>query len=244
MSFDPHFRRTELDRTTFPAWRDGILEAEAHGAAHAGESRTYPGYPRWPLLRVRPRLWPPLDHALANRRCHYPLGEALPSLRQMSRLLLGAHGTNGQLHRGPTPSAGGLQALELYICTLQAGWLPAGIYHYDRIGHYLSQLATTASRPELEQLVPSLGQLQGGSVVILIIGDGERVCAKYSDRGLRFLLLEAGHLMQNICLVSGSLGMATVPLGGFFEREIARRMSLPDGDVVLYAGACGGAPRQ
>jgi hypothetical protein len=50
--------------------------------------------------------------------------------------------------------------------------------------------------------------------------------------------------MQNICLLSASLGLATVPLGGFFEREIARRLDLPDTDVVLYAGACGSAPRQ
>jgi SagB-type dehydrogenase family enzyme len=243
MALDPVYGRTELDRTTFPTWRDGILEAEAHGAAEPGEPRSYPGYRRWPLLRVRPRLWPPLDYSLVRRRCRYPLGEELPSRRQMSRLLLGAHGISGQLSRGPTPSAGGLQALERYFFAFRAGWLPAGIYHYDRTGHHLSQLATTASRAALEPMVPSLQQLQGGTLLFVAVGDGSRVRAKYSERGLRFLLLEAGHLMQNICLVSASLCLATVPLGGFFESEVARRMQLPETDVVLYTGVCGPVQR-
>jgi nitroreductase len=53
------------------------------------------------------------------------------------------------------------------------------------------------------------------------------------------LLLEAGHLMQNLCLLSQSLGLTTVPLGGFFERELARRLTLLESDEVLYAGVCG-----
>ncbi len=67
------------------------------------------------------------------------------------------------------------------------------------------------------------------------------MCGKYAERGLRFLLLEAGHLMQNLCLVSASLGLSTVPLGGFFERQLARRLMLLASDEVLYAGICGSA---
>jgi SagB-type dehydrogenase family enzyme len=117
-----------------------------------------------------------------------------------------------------------------------------GFYHYDRPGHYLSQIVPDASRDTLEPLVPSLRQVQGGAVLWLLVGDGARVQAKYSERGLRFLLLEAGHLMQNICLLSRSLGLVTIPLGGFFEQDLARRMRLCNADVVLYAGVCGTAP--
>ena len=63
--------------------------------------------------------------------------------------------------------------------------------------------------------------------------------AKYGDRGLRFLLLEAGHLMQNLCLASASLGLATTPLGGYFEADLAQRLTLPPTDEVLYLGLCG-----
>jgi SagB-type dehydrogenase family enzyme len=232
---DAFFRATALDRTTYPEWRDGILAAEAPPP----EVRSYPGYLRWPLTRVRPRLWPPLDRALARRRCVNRLGRALPSRRAMSRLLTAAHGITGPDSRGPVPSAGGLQALELYVAVLEAGWLPLGLYHYDRAGHHLSQLAAGATRADLRPHIPSLDLVEGGALLWLVVGDGARVRAKYGARGLRFLLLEAGHLMQNLCLASASLGLVTVPLGGFFEVELARLLALPATDEVLYAGVVG-----
>jgi SagB-type dehydrogenase family enzyme len=237
---DAFFRATELGPTTYPEWRDTILEAEALGAALPQEVRSYPGYPRWPLGRVRSRLWPPLDRTLARRRCVNRLGRTLPSRRALSRLLSLAHGVTGADHRGPVPSAGGLQALELYLAVLEAGWLPHGLYHYDRAGHHLSQLASGATRADLRPHVPSLELVEGGALLGLVVGDGARVRAKYRARGLRFLLLEAGHLMQNLCLVSASLGLVTVPLGGFFEAPLARLLALPETDEVLYAGAVGG----
>ena len=54
-------------------------------------------------------------------------------------------------------------------------------------------------------------------------------------------MLEAGHLMQTRCLLSASLGLATVPLGGYRESAVARELALPASDVVLYLGVCGAA---
>jgi SagB-type dehydrogenase family enzyme len=160
----------------------------------------------------------------------------------LSRLLGLAHGVTDVDGRGPTPSAGGLQALELYLAVLSPGWLPAGLFHYDRDSHHLCRLGV-ASREELAPHIPSLQLVQGGSVLWVLVGDGARATAKYGERGLRFLLLEAGHLMQCLCLVSASLGLVTVPLGGYFEAELARRFSLLPSDEVLYLGLCGAVSR-
>jgi SagB-type dehydrogenase family enzyme len=230
----PLFRATELDRTTYPAWRDAILAA----GPDLAPPRRYPGYPVHRLPRPLPRPWPPLDRVLRLRRCVNDLSTELPSRRTLGRLLREAHGITGPNSRGPTPSAGCLQALELYLAVLTAGWLPEALYHYDRAGHYLSRLAP-ARRDELAPHVPSLQLVKGGAVLFVLVGDGARVTAKYGERGLRFLLLEAGHLMQDLCLVSVSLGLATVPLGGYFESELARRLTLPASDEVLYLGLCG-----
>jgi SagB-type dehydrogenase family enzyme len=237
MSPRTFFRLSELDRTTFPEFRDGVLRAEQEGTTH--EPRSYPGYPRWPLARLRPRLWPPLDRVLRARRSVRALGTALPSRRQLSRLLQFAHGVTATQDRGPVPSAGGLQALELYAVVFEASWLPAGLYHYDRAGHHLSQFAAGAERGRWLEMVPALHLVNGGSCLWVLVGDGARVEAKYGDRGYRFLLLEAGHLLQNLCLLSASVGLATVPLGGYFEVEVARAFVLPATDVVLYTGVCG-----
>ncbi len=145
------------------------------------------------------------------------------------------------------PSAGGLQALELYLVALTPSWLPPGLYHYDRAAHQLAQLAPGADRAGWEERVPALNLVSGGALLWVLVGDGARVEGKYGERGYRFLLLEAGHLLQNLCLLSASLGLATVPLGGYLESEVARAFSLPASDVVLYLGVCGapaaGSPR-
>jgi SagB-type dehydrogenase family enzyme len=236
-------RALELDRTTFPAWRERILEAE-RDLPQPGEPRSYPGYPRWPLDRVRPRLWGSLDRVLARRRCRRDLDMTLPPRRVLSRLLQASHSITGPANGGPVPSAGGLQALELYLVVFASAWLPAGVYHFDRIGHHLSQLIAGADRADWAQRVPSLELVRGGAVLWLLVGDGERVANKYGLRGQQFLLLEAGHLMQNLCLVSESLGLTTVPLGGYFERDIARQLHLLPTDLVLYAGVCGHPERR
>jgi SagB-type dehydrogenase family enzyme len=238
-----HMSFFELDAASYPEWREGILAAEAGGEAQPGEPRSYPGYPRWPLDRVRPRLWGSLDRVLRRRRCLRDLGTDLPPRRVLSRLLGAGHGITGPLAAGAVPSAGGLQALEVYLVVFGAGWLPAGLYHYDRPRHHLSQLAAGATRADWEQRVPSLGLVSGGAMLWVLAGDGERVSRKYGERAARFLLQEAGHLMQNLCLLSASLGLITVPLGGYFERDVARQLALLPTDVVLYVGLCG-APRR
>lgn len=239
MAADRFFRTTELDVTSFPSWRDTILEANAQAETHANLPRTYPGCPTVRLKRPRARLWPSLDRALAARRSPTVLGTRMPSQRLLGRVLWCAHGITGPDARGPVPSAGGLQALELYMAAVVPGWLASGTYHYDRAGHYLSWAAQGHDRAGWSAIVPSLLTLDGAALLWLLVGDGARVQARYGARGLRFLLLEAGHLMQNLCLVCATLGLVTVPLGGYFEPAIARHLALPPGDEVLAVGACG-----
>lgn len=43
---------------------------------------------------------------------------------------------------------------------------------------------------------------------------------KYGDRGYRFVLLEAGHVAQNINLVATALELGCGNVGGFFDRQI------------------------
>ncbi len=235
----PHFPALELDAASYPEFLDGILAAEAAGDAGPGQPRTYPGYPRWRLAPAKPRRWGSLDRVLAARRCVRDLDASLPTHRDLSRLLRASHGVTGPQSGSPVPSAGGFQALELYLVVFETGWLPAGLYHYDRAGHHLSQLAPGATREEWRRRTPSLDLVRGGSLLWVIVGDGDRVARKYGARALRFLLQESGHLMQNLCLLSASMNLVTVPLGGYMERDIAKAFQLPATDLVLYAGLCG-----
>lgn len=230
-------RDSELDRTTYPDFRDRVVAFEQAGAVH--ETRAYPGHPVTALGKGRARPLAGLDGSLAGRRSVRALGQTLPSRRDLGRLLQFAHGVCAGEGRGPVPSSGGLQALELYVTPIVPGWLPEGVHHYDRAAHRLSRVADGAERKAWVDRIPSLALVEGGALLWILVGDGARVEAKYGDRGGRFLLLEAGHLMQNLCLLSASLRLATVPLGAALESEVARALGLPAGDAVLYVGVCG-----
>ncbi|MBI3857764.1 MAG: SagB family peptide dehydrogenase [Planctomycetes bacterium] len=230
-------RDSELDRSSYPELRDRVIAFEQDPSPH--ETRSYPGYPETALPRCRPRPLTGLEKTLASRRCVRRLGRGLPSKRDLGRLLQFAHGVSGGEGRGPVPSSGGLQSLELYAAAFDPSWLPPGVHHYDRAGHRLSQILRRAERERWRSLVPAMDLVEGGALLWIIVGDAARIGAKYGDRGGRFLLIEAGHLMQNLCLMSASLGLSTVPLGGALEPEIARELELPETDAVLYVGLCG-----
>lgn len=229
----------ELDESSYPEFREGILRAEMTNLALPGKPRSYPGYPCWALERVRPRWGPALEKVLEHRRSHRLLDTTLPCRKTMSRLLKWSHGISSSYAAGPVPSAGGLQALELYLITFEESWLPSGSYHYDRQAHHLSQLSRRADREEWGKLVPSMMLVQGGALLWVLVGDGNRVSQKYGGRSWKFLIQESGHCMQNLCLLSESFQLATVPLGGYFEQQIARELKLPEHDSVLYVGICG-----
>src|SRR5262245_9581877 len=106
-------RGTELDRTAWPDVRDQILDF-THDEP-LGEPRSYPGYPCWPLVRCRPSAWASLEKTLWSRRSAAALTTTLPDCATLSRLLQFSHGASGPGGRGPAPSAGSLQALELYF---------------------------------------------------------------------------------------------------------------------------------
>lgn len=227
----------DLDETSFPAWRDAI-------AAHPHETpqpRSYPGYPRTPMPRAKAGMFggASLEKTLAARRASGALSDELPALRDVGRVLELAHGITGDDARGPVPSAGGLQALEIYLAAWAPGWLAPGWYHFDRAAHALAQVAAGATRTSVAAVVPSLEVVNGGALCWILAGDHARVSARYGRRALRFLTLEAGHLMQNLCLASQAARLCTIPLGGFFERPIARALHAPRTDRILYTGVLG-----
>jgi SagB-type dehydrogenase family enzyme len=227
---------SELDSTTFPEFRERIAASDAGPVDHA--PRSYPGVPSIALPRSRPRRLASLDLALARRRSPRAFVSDLPTKRTLGRLLERAHGITGEGGHGPVPSAGNLQALELYLVSF-GGWLERGAWHYDRARHALARVSPDGDREAWRASVPSLDHAPGAPLLVAIAGDGARIGARYGERGARFLLLEAGHLMQALALVATSLGLAVLPLGGVFEQQVARALALPATDLVLYAGACG-----
>ena len=78
------------------------------------------------------------------------------------------------------------------------------------------------------------------AVVVLISGVFQRTKRKYGERGYRYVLLDVGHLGQNIYLACTALGLAVMTTCGFFD-EPANELLRLDGidESMLYVAFIG-----
>ena len=72
---------------------------------------------------------------------------------------------------------------------------------------------------------------------IIISAIFEKTMEKYGERGIRYVLLEAGHTAQNICLVCEEMGLKSCCIGAFDDRAL--RLRLDKNCVPLYVVAIG-----
>jgi SagB-type dehydrogenase family enzyme len=79
------------------------------------------------------------------------------------------------------------------------------------------------------------------SALVVVTGCFWRSRFKYGLRGYRFVLLEAGHVVQNACLMAAALRLSALPLGGFYDRSFDELVGA-DGldEASVYALMLGG----
>jgi SagB-type dehydrogenase family enzyme len=139
------------------------------------------------------------------------------------------------------PSGGALYPLELYVAARAVADLTVGLYHYDPEHHTLAGLRCDVPALIACSVQPEL--LGAAAAVILVSAVFVRSTFKYGDRGYRFALLEAGHLGQNAVLAAGAEGLAALPVGGYFDREVDALLELDGVDEsVVYMLALGVRP--
>lgn len=150
---------------------------------------------------------------------------------------------NGRRTMGRSvPSAGGLYPLEVYVVSNRVEGVVPGIHHFnvrDRILELVSQPCT------IGEIVPDLMHqrfLEPASALCLLTAVLPRTLRKYGARGYRYVLMEAGHVAQNICLRATEIGLASLCVGGFTDQKLNRRLVL-DGasEALLYGVAVGHA---
>ena len=118
--------------------------------------------------------------------------------------------------------------------------VPSGLYHYNVKSHSLDVL-WQREFPEAELLklftYPWVAQ---ASVVFILTAQFSRTQSKYGERGYRYILLEAGHMAQNMYLVAADQGVKCCALGGTKDELIEKLLDI-DGitESVVYAVALG-----
>jgi len=180
--------------------------------------------------------------------CRRFAADPLP-LRSLSTLLASGYGVlgsaemDGEFLERAVPSGGALYPLELYVLAQQVEDLPGGVWHYVPLGHRLEQVHAYPL-PKLLTSEMFLGQpyLIDCAAIIFITAIVERSMWKYEDRGYRYILLEAGHVAQNLNLCATAMDLGSLNLGGFFDRDVLSLLRAdPDQEIALYGIAVGPA---
>ena len=198
-------------------------------------SLRYDGHPLVRLPRDIGNLAMPLNEAIVNRVTPKQLEPVQLSLKTLGAILFAGCGltrsneTTGFLRPFRTaPSGGGLFPLELYVSTKHVAGLGAGLYHFDPNEHGLRCLRIGDYSHDLsESLVEFQAHLAFDSAaIVLMTAIFQRSTFKYGARGYRFVLIEVGHVAQNMNLAATALGLGCFNLGGFYDRAADRFLGI------------------
>jgi len=176
------------------------------------------------LIRLpQPRLdgTTSVEAALAARRSIRSFANKPVTLEELSQLLWAAQGITHPRGLRTAPSAGALYPLELFVVAGNVAELPAGTYRYEPEGHHLVRVAEGDQRAALAGAALGQSPIRKAPVVIAIVADERKTTIKYGERGVRYVHLEAGHAAQNICLQAEALGLGSVVIGAFSDRDVA-----------------------
>jgi len=165
-----------------------------------------------------------LENAIAARRSRRTFGQGSLRLDELGGILRAAYGPTSSIEGTSQalrsiPSGGALYPLELYVACRRVDGTDSGVYHFDPLRHGLELLGPLADAAFAE-LSPYEEVLGSCAACVLMTGMFWRSRFKYGARAYRFTLLEAGHAAQNLLLAVAALGLAAVPIGGFYDRRV------------------------
>jgi SagB-type dehydrogenase family enzyme len=142
--------------------------------------------------------------------------------------------------RRSVPSAGGLYPLELYLMLRRVEGAAPGIYHFDARGGALELVRPGDWRPAAAEVFYTWPFVTEAAAIVCFAAVFERCQKKYGPRGYRYVLLEAGHAAQNLCLAAAELELATLCMGGFRDRALNLLLGLEaPKEGVVYTVAVG-----
>lgn len=148
--------------------------------------------------------------------------------------------TDKNILRRHYPSGGALYPLELYLACQRVCGIPPGIYHYNVNIHSLECLSDDSE--EIHKIKEGLYYpwSYDSAVMFFITSVWDRNFKKYHDRGYRIVLLEAGHLAQNISLCASALDLKCCNSVGFSNIKINKVLDIEtEVEDTLYLALIG-----
>ena len=146
----------------------------------------------------------------------------------------------GYASRRAYPSAGARYPIEVYVIWNTHSETKPGAYHYNVKSHCLELVKECDPSTNLQKMTGE-DWVRDAQFAVALTCVFSRVLGKYGERAYRYIMLEAGHVMQNFCLVSQSMDYAICPIGGFIDDMLECLLGV-DGanEAALYLATIGG----
>ncbi len=205
--------------------------------------KEYPGAEQVTLPHARGKSSRDLWQILQERRSRRKFSPTKLSRQDLSLLLWASQGITARAGNSffrAAPSAGARYPIETYLGINSVDGLQPGLYHFNIRQFVLEKLYEAPVGQLIAQA--ALGQrfLADCASVFIWSAVFRRNMSKYGNRGLRYIMMDVGHICQNLLLAAESLDLGACPVAAFFDDTMNDLLDL-DGEEesVLYLAAVG-----
>lgn len=168
------------------------------------------------------------------------------SARELSFLLFATQGVLAELGEGyasrrTVPSAGARHPYETYLAVNRVEGLEPGTYRYLPFSHQLLLLETTDRLPGL-LTAANLGQKFVGSAAVTFAWAcvPYRAEWRYMEHAHKNMLIDVGHICQNLYLAAAALSLGTCAVGAYDQAAMDAIFELDGEDeYVVYLAPVG-----
>lgn len=175
-----------------------------------------------------------VEEALQNRRSKRKFKPRQLKIEEVSQLLWSAQGVTKDGFFRTTPSAGSMYGLEVYLVAGMVNGLEAGIYKYKPKTHELELVRQGDFRYELADAALAQLFVEKAPATIIIAAVYERLENKYTEKGIPYAHLEAGHAGQNIYLQAVAMNLGTCAVASFVPSDIKKLVNMPINEEPVY----------
>ena len=139
------------------------------------------------------------------------------------------------------PSAGSRHAFESFLLINRVEGLTPAIYRYLALEHALLPYDLSAdSCDRIQTACWNQTHISQSVVTFIWAAQAERMTWRYCERGYRYLLLDAGHVCQNLYLAAEGLGWGVCAIAAYDDDLLNQALKLDGEQVfVVYAATLG-----